>query len=107
MPAVEFTEYVLPNGRRRQVFIDCPDYVAAAAEELHRRGYRFECETLTTGHVSLTIVGPTGPVDEDDEGDVAIEVVPNGPSVLDAVDRLILSFNPDTPQAAEQGNMKP
>jgi hypothetical protein len=37
---------------------------------------------LTTGEISLTIA--------DDDGDVDIEVVPNGPEVPAAVDRLIL-----------------
>ena len=80
---IPFTQYLLPDGRRKQTGIERPAAVAAKAEELIKRGFRFECEVLTTGHVSLTVADP------DEEIDIAIEVVCNGPEVPLAVDRLV------------------
>lgn len=78
---IPFTQYLRPDGRTRQITIDVNDVVGRMAEGLMRRGLCFEAEILTTGEVSLTI--------SDSEQDLAIEVVPNGPEVLRAVDRLI------------------
>ena len=84
MPAIHFTQYLRPHGRPVPVFIDRPDEIAAKADAIRARGFQFECEELTTGDVSLTI--------SNDDGDHDIEVVPNGPDVPDAVDRLITRF---------------
>jgi hypothetical protein len=83
--SIPFTQYMLPNGRKVDVSIERPSDIAAAAADIINRGYRFECEMLTTGDVSLTIA--------DDDGDLDIEVVPNGKDVPAAVDRLILRNN--------------
>ena len=83
---IPFTQYLRPDGRRRYTTIDRPSHVAAKAAEILAAGFRFECEEMMSGQVSLTI--------GDDDGDYAIEVVPNGPAVPDAVDRLILKFDP-------------
>lgn len=84
MAAIEFTQYIMPYGRPQPVSIDRPDEIAAKAKAITDEGYRFECEVLSTGEVSLTVC--------DDDGDLDIEVVPNGPSVPEAVDRLITRF---------------
>lgn len=84
MPDIAFTQYLRPNGRRTEVTIDRPDDIASLAQKIVERGFRFECEELTTGHASLTIAGP-----DDDED---IEVVKNGPEVPIAVDRMIRRF---------------
>lgn len=81
---IPFTQYVLPNGNPREVMIDRPNDVAAKAAEIIARGHRFECEVLTTGEISLTLHDPKKGEDID------IEVVPNGPEVPKAVDRLVL-----------------
>lgn len=80
---IPFTQYLRPDGRKRAVSIERPAEVVEVAHRLITAGYRFECEELATGHVSLTVVDPH------DEGDIAIQVVPNGPEVPNAVDRLI------------------
>ena len=85
MPDIEFTQYLRPHGRRVQVFIERPDHVVSKACLIRAAGYRFECEHLTTGHVSLTI--------SDDDGDYAMQVVQNGPSVPEVIDRMILGFD--------------
>ena len=83
---IPFTQYVLPNGRQREISIERPDDVALPAAELIERGYRFECEMLSDMRtVSLTVVSP-----EEDIGDIAIELCVNGPGLLGfAVDRLV------------------
>lgn len=80
---IPFTQFLRPDGRKREVRIERPTPVARAALRLIEAGYRFECEELSTGHASLTVVDPK------DEVDIAIEVVPNGPEVPGAVDRLV------------------
>jgi hypothetical protein len=84
MPTIHFTQFMRPTGRPVEVSIDRPAPVVALAEHLIQRGYGFECEHLTTGEVSLTIV--------DEDGDHDIEVVSNGPDVPLAIDRMIERF---------------
>jgi hypothetical protein len=86
---IPFTQYLRPNGRRTTVWFENDDpTLAAKATELQAAGFRFECEHLRTGHASFTIVHPSY------DCDLAIEVVPNGPPVVEAVQRLITNFNP-------------
>lgn len=80
---VIFTQFLRPNGRTRTVWIEVPRDVLALATELKAAGYRFECEELTTGHVSITIEPP--PSANEDDGPLAMDVVPNGPRVPLAV----------------------
>ena len=82
--AIEFIQFLRPHGRRSKQKIERPQEVEARAELLKEKGYEFHAEMLTTGQVSLTVFDP------ETEADVAIEVIPNGPEVLDAVDRLIM-----------------
>lgn len=84
MPEITFTQYLLPDGRKTTVRIDRPAPIALMAAAIEKRGYRFECEMLSTREISLTIA--------DDDGDAAIEIVPNGPEVPKAVDRMIEQF---------------
>lgn len=85
--AIPFTQYLRPDGRARDVSIERPEEIERKALQIIQAGYVFECEELTTGHASLTIADPRK------GDDVAIEVVPNGPAVPDAVDRLVEGFN--------------
>lgn len=82
--SINFTQYIRPFGERRAVVIDRPPEIEQLAEEFISRGGYFECEELTTGHASFTACHP-----DCEEGDCAIEVVPNGPGVEEAVDRLV------------------
>lgn len=84
MADILFTQYLRPDGRKAAVTIDRPDDIAKLADRIIDRGFRFECEHLTTGHASLTIAGA-----DDDED---IEVVRNGPEVPVAIDRMITRF---------------
>lgn len=85
--AIQFKQYIRPDGFTKSVSIDRPAEIEEKAAMLVASGYVFEAEVLTTGEVSLTIE-----YDFDDESPfVTMEVVPNGPGVPDAVDRLVLS----------------
>ena len=75
----------MPYGTPRTVLIARPVCIADLADQIVARGYRFECEMLPTHEISLTITN-------DKKGDVAIEIVPNGPEVPVAVDRMIEEF---------------
>lgn len=79
---IEMTQYVMPDGRQKQVFISRPKEIADAAAKVRRAiPGRFACEVLLTGQVSFTY--------ENDEEDIDIEVCSNGPEVPGAVDRLV------------------
>jgi hypothetical protein len=81
---IKFTQFLMPDGRPTPVLIDRPVHIADLADKIVERGYRFECEMLPTREVSLTITN--------DEADAAIEIVPNGPEVPTAIDRMIEQF---------------
>ena len=54
--SIPFTQYLLPNGQRRAQQIDRPADIESLAEKFIASGGRYECEVLTTGHVSFTAV---------------------------------------------------
>jgi hypothetical protein len=86
MIAVEFTQYLRPDGRTKPATINVADDLSTHIEVIKRMGARLECEVLMPDMVSLTISDP------ELEEDFDMELVPNGPGVLDAVDRLIRRF---------------
>ncbi len=55
LAGVPFTQYMLPDGRRRSAVapLDDPE-LQALADELMRKGVHFDAEILRTGEVSLT-----------------------------------------------------
>ena len=83
--SIPFTQYVRPKGYKRIMRFDVLGDLAVAAKKVMDAGLQFECEVLSTDEVSLTVM------DDDIDEDIAIEVVPNGPEVTKAVNRLILS----------------
>lgn len=83
--SIPFTQYILPNGRRRHEEIDRPDEVEAIAKRFIDSGGRYECEVLTTGHVSLTAVKDV----DGEQQDVEIIVCANGPEIPGKVDELV------------------
>lgn len=96
MGRINFTQYLRPHGYKQRIYIDMPDEVCRKAEAINKAGCVFECEVLSTGHVSFTIVG----LDESDEmNDLAIRIVENGPKVPEAVERLVMDFDIDKSKA--------
>lgn len=83
--SIPFTQYLRPNGERRPTEIDMPDEIEALAHKFIEAGGSFECEELTTGHVSLTAVHMV----DDEPQDIAIKVCANGPPVIDAVEYVV------------------
>lgn len=82
--SIQFTQYLRPNGKKTEVSIERPEYIETLADEFTEKGGYFECEELSTGHASFTAGHPSVL-----DGDIAIEVVMNGPDVPEAVDRLV------------------
>lgn len=84
---IPFTQFLMPNGRREAVWINRPAEIEEKAQAIISAGYVFECEMLSDYQtVSLTIGDPK------EEMDLEIEVVPNGPRVPEAIDRMIERF---------------
>lgn len=84
---MDFVQFLRPDGRRREVQIKVDHGTEARAGELRLAGCRFETEILTTGEVHLSVEM------DDDEGEIVManEVVPNGPGIKEAVERLVAS----------------
>jgi hypothetical protein len=82
---IPFTQYLMPDGRKRRQFIDVAEDVAAKASAIIEEGLAFECELLTTGEASFTITDPK-------RGDLDIRVVPNGPGVREAIEEMVRQF---------------
>ena len=82
---VKITQFIPPNGRREERSCEVPDDCAAGYEAIKRHGCRLTEEILMTGHVSQTV--------EHEDGDVLIEITPNGPEVKDALVKMIREFS--------------
>lgn len=83
--SIPFTQYILPNGRRREETIERPAEIEAIASRFIESGGKYECEVLTTGHVSLTAVKEV----DGEPQDVEIIICNNGPDIPVKVDELV------------------
>jgi hypothetical protein len=82
---IHFTRYLLPHGRRRAERIERSEEIEALAQQFIAAGGWYECEILTTGHISLTAC-----LNVDDEPqDIVCKVCANGPQVPAKVDELV------------------
>jgi hypothetical protein len=82
MKPIPFTQYLLPDGRKKSITIERPDDIADMAEKIIETGEgQFTSEVLQTGDVSFAF--------ETDEEDLVLDVCPNGPEVLDSVDFVV------------------
>ena len=52
---IEFTQYILPNGRKKQLFIHATKEYVEKSKAIIEDGNRFEIEVLRNGTVSMTI----------------------------------------------------
>lgn len=83
---IPFTQYLMPDGRAKEVSFECEEYQDSLVQDLVNAGCRFEVEMLSTGEVSLTVEY------EDPNGEnitLAHEICPNGPEVGIAIEQLI------------------
>lgn len=84
---IPFTQYLLPDGRTREVKWECTSHEQEIkARSLLDAKARFEAEILQTGEVSLTceITGNDG-----EDHTLAHGICPNDERVVDAVARLV------------------
>ena len=84
MPDIPFTQFLFPDGAPRAMLVDRSVDIATKADAVIKRGGRFEIEVLSNGVVSMTVEH------RDHEIPVAIQLSPNGPPVLEAVDVLVM-----------------
>jgi hypothetical protein len=88
---INFTQYLLPNGRREPRTIDRPAEIEAIAQRFIDSGGKYECEVLRTGQVSLTAVKRVN----GEEQDVAIVLCANEPDKIGpSVDKLVRESEP-------------
>ena len=87
MAKIPFTQYLMPHGETKDIHLDCAEDLESVAQELIKRGCRFEVEVLSTGAVSVTCEDYSD--DPNDPETLAIEIVANGPHMLGAVDKII------------------
>lgn len=52
---IPFTQYLRPDGRQIMVQAPMPTGYDVRVEAILDHGWEFECEVLTSGHVSLTV----------------------------------------------------
>ena len=82
--SIPFTQFLMPDGRQQSIDIDRPAEIEEMAQAVIASGLRFEVEMLRDYRtVSLTVSDPVEGVD------LFMEFVPNGPAVVDAVDKLV------------------
>ncbi len=97
---IPFTQYLRPNGRRRQISISRPNQIECHAFRLCAAGVVFEIEELANGAVSMEAVR-----ERDGETEVLTgEICNNGPQVPECVDKMVmhaytLLFNEPAPDA--------
>lgn len=87
MFSIPFTQYLLPDGRKRPVTWECTSHEQEVkARALLDAKARFECEMLQTGQVSLTVEITDN---EGEDQTLAHEICANDPQVVEAVARLV------------------
>ncbi len=90
---IVFTQYCLPDGRRRQTSMDVSEATARKADEIVAAGFCFEIEILTTGHISATIGEPH------EELDIVMKIMDNGPGVREKIEEMVAGFNAEEARA--------
>ena len=79
MKEVKLIQYMMPNGRKKEVTTDIEDLFADMAE-----GMILSCEVLGTGQVALYAKYP-----QDKEEEEAVEIASNGPGIQETLQLLI------------------
>lgn len=93
---IPFKRFVPPTGRwELDYYVSYEADVIEKAQQILAKGFTFTAEPLRlVGKVSFTIEGlqQFEEGEELEEQDVAIEVCDNGPSVVEAINKLIRNF---------------
>lgn len=82
---VLFTQFLRPDGTPVAVETMRPVEIVHKARHIVSQGYRFEIEQLSTGDIHGTITNK--------DGDVSLFICPNGPEVLECIDKMINDFH--------------
>lgn len=77
----EVIQFLLPHGNKRSQTTELDEALLEDYNHMRESGAMFHAEILQTGEVSITI--------SHEEEDVDIEVVPNGPQVQEAMERML------------------
>ena len=78
---IPFTQFLLPNGQKRQGNFERPKHIEDMADFCINKGARFTAEMLQTGHISLAC--------EFEDEDITIELSFNGKEIMDSIDKLV------------------
>lgn len=87
MTQVPITQYLLPDGRKRDISIDVPDSLAPKLKKIAKAGLSIEAEVLTTTEVSFTLACHKYAADYD------ILICTNGPGARESLITLIERFD--------------
>lgn len=82
---IPILQFLLPNGRRREICGEISDDLGGQWEQIRTRGLRITAEILMTDEVSLALEDPA-------RGDFDSRIITNGPAVPKALDDLVRSF---------------
>ncbi|HXJ14101.1 MAG TPA: hypothetical protein VNH19_17635 [Candidatus Limnocylindrales bacterium] len=81
---VPVTQYVRLNGKRVEVIAEVDGSLSTKVSAILAAGLRFTAEKMDEDHVALCI--------ENDEEDLAIEIAPNKPGIVQEFEKLIRDF---------------
>ena len=81
---IPFTQYLLPDGEKRQVSVERSTEIEALAHKVRLIGGRFEIELLRTGDVSLECL-----IRGDDPQVLSSAICSNGPGIELVVDSIV------------------
>jgi hypothetical protein len=85
------TQFLQPNGLQIMATVDLPMSVKANYLDMLQCKCRLEAEIISTDEVSLTVTS--------EEYDVDIEVVGNGPVVIEALTRMLQRAHWKSPES--------
>jgi hypothetical protein len=84
--SIHFTQYLMPDGRKQDVYIEMPEEIEKLASKFIEADGWYEAEMLSDMvTISLTACWNQ----KDSNNDVVIQLAPNGPAVVKAVEELV------------------
>jgi len=92
---VDLTQYMMPDGRQVPVTINLDESLRPQYDRMKEDGRRFAAEMLRTSEISLTIE------DIQEEEDIDIRIVPNGPEVPTAMEDMLRCYSSPCKEAAD------
>jgi hypothetical protein len=83
----KFTQFLMPDGDQKAIEIDMPDGVREQYDAIHAADCRLTTEMLRTEAIAIYIT------DREAEDDFFCKVIPNGPEVPKAIEKMIREFD--------------